>query len=597
MNKIFTPIYLIFFTFLFETENIFAQEIRKIDSFKTQLNLVHSDSVKVDILKKIAWEYRNIQPESTVFYGFKAAKLAEQKGFSDAQIEAEAFAGVGYRNLGNLDKALEIFIKNRDFAQYLDLKVRLGYSYLNIGNIYLRKDDYNRSIQNVILGIQTGEKMKDSVLMGYGYINLARIYVYAEDYENAVIQYQKVLKIRKSLNDKYGIAVAKLEMGVCLMQLNRTDEAIGAMSNALKDFQNLGSDIDQAVVYEQTGKLYTKKKEFDRALEILNKGLYFSNKAQSRDETAKLYQNIAYAYFLKNDFPTSEKNYHIAAAIADSLHIIGVQSEVSKVLSIIYLKKSDYKNAYLQLSIYNNLKDSLINISNLKKYSKLDMNYKFEQDKQTQKFIEQQNELKHAEQLKRFVIFVILLTVLLILSILFVFYLYRSRKTVSTAKDLLEEKNREISLKNREITEFNAKLEQANEEIKVTLEKTENVNQEVELISTAVNQCGSAIAILDKDGDFEWVNPPFDTIFGLNLEEFKSGFGTNIINKTTPKEHISKIEKCIFQNITAKYEFSYRNENNQKKQIYAVLTSYINFDKKQKKIIAVFTDISEPELE
>ena len=257
-----------------------------------------------------------------------------------------------------------------------------------------------------------------------------------------------------------------------------------------------------------------------------------------------------------------------------------------------YSVTGDYKNAYLQLLEHHNLSDSLLNISDFEKYSRLNKNYKFETEKQAQEFISKQNNLKQIEKTKRFTIVILLVILIMITTLIFTFYLYKSKKTISDSLSLLEIKNNDISLKNIEISEFNAKLEQANEEISATMERTEIINQELELISVAVNYSGSAVAILDKEGNFSWVNPTFTKVFGTSLDEFRSQFGKNIINKTTPDNSIQQIENCINQSEETQFEFNFQIETNKNKRIFTVLTPNLDFEKKRKKIIAVFTDIS-----
>lgn len=100
------------------------------------------DTSKVDLLQKISWSYRNAMPDSTIIFAQKALDLSEKIKFGKGKIKSLNFIGVAYRNKGNYSLASKYYFDALRAAEKLDDQEQIGYSSINIGNVYVYQTNF-----------------------------------------------------------------------------------------------------------------------------------------------------------------------------------------------------------------------------------------------------------------------------------------------------------------------------------------------------------------------------------------------------------------------------------------------------------------------
>jgi len=143
------------------------------------------------------------------------------------------------------------------------------------------------------------------------------------------------------------------------------------------------------------------------------------------------------------------------------------------------------------------------------------------------------------------------------------------------------------------ITQRTAEIVQQKEEIQAQAEELESINSELEKLSIVASETDNAVMIVDKDGNFEWVNQAFTRIYGMNLEQFKLKHGNNI-QETSVNPNINQlITYCIENKKSVSYESYFKPENQEEIWLQTSLTPIVFPDGTLKKIIAVETEITE----
>lgn len=126
---------------------------------------------------------------------------------------------------------------------------------------------------------------------------------------------------------------------------------------------------------------------------------------------------------------------------------------------------------------------------------------------------------------------------------------------VGIGRDITRQKMVESELKDQSevLRELNVLLEERQEEIqqqaeelKAQAENLEMANKELEKLSAVASKTGNVIIIMDKNGDFEWVNDGFVRRYSMSMEEFIAKHGKNILNNSYC-ENIDEIYKGIIE--------------------------------------------------
>ena len=120
----------------------------------------------------------------------------------------------------------------------------------------------------------------------------------------------------------------------------------------------------------------------------------------------------------------------------------------------------------------------------------------------------------------------------------------------------------------------------------------ESSNKELEKLSIVATKTDNAVLIMDKKGDFEWVNPAFTRLFGSTLEEFKENVSNNIISSRSNTQISGTIKKAIEEKKPLTYQFKTKNKKGENIWIQASLTPVFKEDGEIDKFIAVDSDIT-----
>jgi PAS domain S-box-containing protein len=164
-------------------------------------------------------------------------------------------------------------------------------------------------------------------------------------------------------------------------------------------------------------------------------------------------------------------------------------------------------------------------------------------------------------------------------------------KQKEAEKKLIESSN---SLKETNILleERQEEIQQQSEELHTQTEHLIHANNELEKLSIVASKTENVIIIMDKNGNFEWVNAGFEKRYGLNLNDFIQKRGNNI-KKTSSLENINEIMDEI-SNKKKAIIYNSKSLDKDNNYIWSQSTMSPVLDEKEEilKIILIDTDIS-----
>ncbi len=319
-------------------------------------------------------------------------------------------------------------------------------------------------------------------LISQGYQQIGKI-AEAIDYINENI------KLAALLNDQNGIAVAKMNLGVCYNQLGNFSLAIEYYKNCLAYFSKRNETIYVCECYIALSDSYFKSNNPDKSLFYIAR----AEKVSLRKNNYLLdyvYTNFAESYFLKNDFKLAKEYALKGIAISQPADNLYALSAEYLVIAKVSLALNDFSNATLftkkglKLAEETDFKENLINAYDIfsqllekekkyaeaLKYKSLYINSKLKVQTSVNNNISQAYEnLKNDEELaeikaknlkkdaaiksERFLIIIITLTLLMVICIAALIY-YSGKKIKQSNQELIE-KNEKISSQAEHIVELN----------------------------------------------------------------------------------------------------------------------------------------------
>ncbi len=138
------------------------------------------------------------------------------------------------------------------------------------------------------------------------------------------------------------------------------------------------------------------------------------------------------------------------------------------------------------------------------------------------------------------------------------------------AEKKLMEKSENLQEANVLLEERQEEIQQQSEELQTQAEHQISINKELEKLSIVASKTDNVIVIMDKDGNFEWVNAGFERRYGMKLEEFIRKKGRNLRQTSSSDDINTVLDEVIRLKKPAIYEA--RAVDNDNQQIWSQTT-------------------------
>lgn len=319
----------------------------------------------IEELMSIANKYK-LEEIIPRLYLKKADILYSKKNFSDAftlyynalerliKLDDMFMRPYIYNQLGkcrgaklDIQEALSFFGKAYEYASALNHKSLQCHSLYNLAKDYNRLKDYDKSLMYIEKLFDLCDEnsnftdyIKGSILRGNCYINKGQ-------YKEAINQYNSVLNLFFDTSDPL-IGFIYNNLGQAYLKLNNISSA-QKFFNKSKSFRELYDNANLYRTIIDLSMLYIKIKDYTKALDLLNTGLYMATENKDDEYTLNAYNQLEKVYTLLNN---AEKLEEIYIKMLDLLDVKSNHLEILKIhikLSLLNFDKgrSDLGKDYL----------------------------------------------------------------------------------------------------------------------------------------------------------------------------------------------------------------------------------------------------------
>lgn len=331
------------------------------------------------------------------------------------------FIGSSYDYIGNNEKSIEYQLRALKAYESVNHSRGIAKTYNNIGIVYARINDNDNAILYFVKAKKAFEIVKDTFALATIINNLGAIFEFQGYFEKAHEEYQEALTLFEKINSNSGMGLALGNIAEAKKELRQYDEAIVYYNRGGEFYESIGAKNGSADIANGLAETYMFLKQYDKAKIHLDKALEYGT-------------------------------------VLESKHILG---ECYELYSKFYENQNDYKNAIKYYKLYNQIRDSLINIEKSQKIVELQSRYENEKKEQEIASLKKDNKIQSLELERQRVFrdFAIIATILILLIIFVITNRYYFKLK---ANKLLKKKNRQLEITNKKLIESEAQLKDMN---------------------------------------------------------------------------------------------------------------------------------------
>lgn len=367
---------------------------------------------KIVRLNKLADSLSQIDIPASKNFAEEALALALEIKNDSLEYESRFNNGVANFFLGNINIALEDFIKSKELAKKLKSPKRTIEAMNAIGNAYRDIDRYDLSLQSfresIALCYSSGEKEKLELIQ----YNVATVYSDLRKYDSSIKICNRILK-----------------------QLSQRPNANSGL------ISNINSSLLSA--YTSLQNVDSVNKYVPIVLKTLNE------RGEKLNYTGSLF-NIGYFYFCMEDYTKAET--YLKQALDEKPDNIELLIDIIKNLGHTYTYQKKYEKAAGMYRDCLYLKDSLYKIQTVDKISEMEVKYETGKKEEELKRLGAEKEVADLKAKHSFMWLVATSVVVLFVVIIAIVLLQQNKKRKEANKLLLQQNN-EITHQKKEITD------------------------------------------------------------------------------------------------------------------------------------------------
>jgi len=402
------------------------------------LNIVKTckyDTVKIEILNQLVWEFKETNPERAIEYGKQAIEIAKKIN------------------------------RSRSLAQSMN----------NLGTVFYISGNYPEALHYYLGALELREQLKDSAAMGKSYNNIALVYYEQDDLEQSLVYHNRSLKIKLQTNDLKGISssygnignvyfkYAKSSSGrakdsLLTICLNYQVKTLDIQSQMLqKDPGNSNFLIGKSATFNNLGNIYSEKAnhskkaaDYQMALNYHQKALDLQQQTEDTRGISHSYINIAGIFEKTGHEKEAITFYNKALDIAVPINLKEEQKASYEGLSGVYEKQRDFEKSLHYYKKFDAIKDSILNVAKAEQITEMQGKYDADKKNREIELLQKDKALRESELSQQktvrnsFIVgFALVITLILIL--------YNRYRIKTQSAEELTYKNLIIEAKQKEI--------------------------------------------------------------------------------------------------------------------------------------------------
>jgi len=444
----------IFFHFILSISFLQAQDkkheiLSQIKSYKLNDTPKERDTVYINLLNKLAWEFIYSNYDSVSLLSNDAIRLSKSINYKRGQAKAYIALAFSSTITSNQTDASFEYINN---AIKLSKDVSADSTLLAAYNVKammrMHAGDHENAYKIYQEALELSKSKKDLLSEMKLNTNLATLFLLLGDTKEAVPYYENSLKLSEVLNKKHWIGVIQSNLGYLNVKNKNFDKALKFLDQSIVIFTEEKKPEWLSFAYITKGELYLEKKNPKEALKYFELSEESHKKLQDQIRKADLLSGKAKSYLQLQDYDTAEDLALAGLKIAEKQKY---QAGIATLSEILYLINKKKNNIALALNYFENFKTitdstALKDKKNALLMLKAKTSFELEQEE-----LKKQTKTALAQQ-QTYIIFSLFAV---FLAILISFYVYKNTKLIKKLNNQLEQKAATLEESKQELTYAN----------------------------------------------------------------------------------------------------------------------------------------------
>lgn len=417
---------------LFEC-NLIAQDNPTIDSLKSELSQSHEDSIKVNILLKLFWEYRRSNPDTALIFARKANEISYSINNLSGIARSLHNMGIIRKAQGNYDLASKLIVDAKENYEKINDTIGTVSCLIDIGDIFNKQNEYQIALRYLDearkLIIKTGNKEKLSRI----YNKLGGIFNSQKQFEKALEYHQKSLEINEEIDFKLGMSVNYNNIGNIYLDLKDYASSTNNYLKSLEIKKEIKDNIGIASILNNLGLISSAQNDFNKALDYHFQSLDIFTNLGNKPQVAMCQVNIANDYLGAEKYNQAIKYAEVGLYLSEKSNLKRIQTEAYRILAEAHAALNQYNKAYAFQNLFKTFHDSTVNLEIVRQIT--EMESKFEVEKKEKEIAllnseKEKQELKFQKQRSQRNLLIGLIIFVLIILV-FLFWSFRNKQKLN----------------------------------------------------------------------------------------------------------------------------------------------------------------------
>lgn len=413
--------YLVIVIILLTIKFVQAQKTELIiENLKSQLNGNLLAKKQATIYSDLTWYYSAISTDSAIYYGEKAEIAAIN--LSDSTLLSQVYSDIGavYFRKGDFEKSKQNYLKSYHIRKARNDEKGLAKINNNLANIYEKNQQYELAMSTFLEALAYFESTNDEKTINIIKGNIGLILYKTKNYKKAYTYINDVVNYQLKNNATEDLCISCLNLGNVYLELTDTVNALKMYNRSVKACKAVGNKNGLSSGYNNIATIKAAQKKNKEAVDLYQKTLKMRNELNTDLDESNFEFNRASELFEKNNYKEA-KSLFLASENTftknSSLHKLQL---CYKFLIQIYAAnhQTDSVNFYANKLI--GLNNSLLQSSVNEKSAELET--KYETLKKEKLLLEQKNETERQKTI------IVRISFLAVFLVFISFIIYRQQK-------------------------------------------------------------------------------------------------------------------------------------------------------------------------
>jgi two-component sensor histidine kinase len=357
-------------------------QMSKMDSIRTFLYEIPTDSSRIDFLMNESWTYARTNPELSMQLLREWEMIGMEKNLTYKQDVLYYYFGVIHKNLGDYQESERYFNKYYEYHRKKENQANLAIVAMTKANLFSDQGLWHQSMNSVTESLRLYDNLDDTLGTIRASSKLGYILGQLDRYRDGLSYHEKSLELAKIINDSTEQAIAYSNIGLVY-------ENLGLLDSALYFF-HLGQKLDEiakdkwGLVYDKTqmARVFSKKEDFESALPLAQEAHQYA--LDLKAPSLIVYSQLQLAHiFTKTGF--EQKGIKLLKEIIENEKYnqsLQDQGEAHEALYEAYKSLSKPVLALKHLEQHHLLQDSILNQEITSQINDLEIRYQTQKKEQ-----------------------------------------------------------------------------------------------------------------------------------------------------------------------------------------------------------------------